>query len=434
MSSRPQKYYSDIARATATLREDSVLQAELLFAQILKEWPGDAQAVGALVHLALMRDDTNRAFALFKEAVALNPQDESLSLNLAELYVGNGHSREAIDLLTKYLNAHPKFFLAWLSLGEIHERNGNRLESLRSFFKAIRSAQSQGHWKDRISTAEHLVTRVLHAVNVTREGAYELLRDSYGAISDEYGSTAVARVDLALAGILNKPNVVPQDERQKPKFLYIPNLPSTPYLDPFLQPWASRLKEGYSAIKIEALDLLKADQKFEDFIAFPPNANRKGYLEGDALNPTWEAFFFYRHGKRYDENHARCPQTSAVLDSLDLYQVTGHGPEICFSVLRPGTHIMPHFGVTNARVVMHLPLIVPIGCALNVIDAGEHKWAEGEPMMFDDTYQHEAWNRSDAVRVILLMDCWNPHLSIPERKALKNLFLAFDEFQEFSLQ
>jgi len=87
-------------------------------------------------------------------------------------------------------------------------------------------------------------------------------------------------------------------------------------------------------------------------------------------------------------------------------------------VLRPGTHILPHHGICNARCVMHLPLLVPPDCALQLVDVGARTWTEGQPLMFDDTYLHESWNRSESIRVILLMDCWNPHLSAPERDAV----------------
>ena len=90
-------------------------------------------------------------------------------------------------------------------------------------------------------------------------------------------------------------------------------------------------------------------------------------------------------------------------------------------MLTPGTTIKPHYGVSNVRHVVHLPLLVPGDCALNVIGAGEHHWREGELMMFDDTYQHEAWNRSDSTRVVLLMDCWNPYLSEVEKIAVRAL-------------
>jgi len=68
--------------------------------------------------------------------------------------------------------------------------------------------------------------------------------------------------------------------------------------------------------------------------------------------------------------------------------------------------------------VRHLPLLVPPDCALQLVDAGTRAWIEGQLVMFDDTYLHEAWNRSSSIRVILLMDCWNPHLTAPEREAI----------------
>ncbi|MEO7339196.1 MAG: aspartyl/asparaginyl beta-hydroxylase domain-containing protein, partial [Caldimonas sp.] len=52
---------------------------------------------------------------------------------------------------------------------------------------------------------------------------------------------------------------------------------------------------------------------------------------------------------------------------------------------------------------------------------GIHAWTEGELVMFDDTFLHEAWNRSAQTRVVLLMDCWNPHLTAVERLACTQL-------------
>jgi aspartate beta-hydroxylase len=169
------------------------------------------------------------------------------------------------------------------------------------------------------------------------------------------------------------------------------------------------------------MQLLHEDRPFQNFIDFREGVRPQDYLKGHGLDPVWEAFFFYRHGVRFDANHARCPRTSALLESIELCRIAGDAPEICFSVLRAGSEILPHYGVTNVRLVMHLPLVVPADCALNLIDAGEHRWKEGELVMFDDTFRHEAWNRSASTRIVLLMDCWNPHLDQVERQALKQL-------------
>jgi aspartate beta-hydroxylase len=84
--------------------------------------------------------------------------------------------------------------------------------------------------------------------------------------------------------------------------------------------------------------------------------------------------------------------------------------------------------VTNTRLVFHLPLIVPPDCALNV-GGVEHRWREGEPILFDDTFEHEAWNRSDQPRLILLMDCWNPHLTEAEKEASRHVIEAIDTIE-----
>jgi aspartate beta-hydroxylase len=144
--------------------------------------------------------------------------------------------------------------------------------------------------------------------------------------------------------------------------------------------------------------------------------------------PNWDAFFFYRHGARYDANAARCPITAAALDATPLCRIREHAPEVCFSVLTPGSHILPHRGVTNTRVVTHLPLVVPPGdLVLNVSGERMH-WHEGRCFSFDDTFEHEAWNRSDETRVVLLFDVWNPYLTAIERDALTTLISGIGDF------
>jgi beta-hydroxylase len=103
--------------------------------------------------------------------------------------------------------------------------------------------------------------------------------------------------------------------------------------------------------------------------------------------------------------HAQlCPKTAELVYSI---------PEIIscdFSFLEPNTHILPHKGYTKMVLRCHLPLIVPSGekCAIRV---GEetHVWKEGELVIFDDSFEHEAWNKSDEKRVVLMFDIPNPN-------------------------
>ena len=96
-----------------------------------------------------------------------------------------------------------------------------------------------------------------------------------------------------------------------------------------------------------------------------------------------------------------------------------------FSLLTPGAHIPPHNGVSNARLVCHLPLIVPAGCWFRVGD-DKRDWERGTAWVFDDTIEHEAMNGGDALRVILIIDTWHPDLSAEERKAVGAVIAASD--------
>jgi aspartate beta-hydroxylase len=309
--------------------------------------------------------------------------------------------------------------LLWLQLGDLRAQDGQRLPALLAWFEAVTRAQVQGQWLDETSTPAPVLDSVVNAIAQVRARRREIYFGSYEFLRIQYGATALARIDRALSAHLHEWDGRPTDPRQRPRFLFLPDLPSLPYLDPDTQPWSGVLRQAYSGIRSEATSLLQGTEGFEDFVRLRKGDRMNNYLRGG--QPSWEAFFFFRHGKRFDENHARCPLTSTALDSIELCNIADHAPEICFSLLSPDTHILPHYGVTNARVVMHLPLVVPPDCALNVIDAGEHAWREGELMMFDDTFQHEAWNRSKTPRLILLMDCWNPALTTVEQQAVTRL-------------
>jgi len=130
----------------------------------------------------------------------------------------------------------------------------------------------------------------------------------------------------------------------------------------------------------------------------------------------WKTFFLWGYGFRIDEACARCPRTAAIVE-----QVPGLLTAM-FSVHVPGARLTRHRGVTKGMVTAHLPLIVPrqrdrVG--IEVVDRTHH-WREGELFVFDDTYEHETWNDTDEVRVLLLLHVKRP-LRAPGRW-LQDLF------------
>jgi aspartyl/asparaginyl beta-hydroxylase (cupin superfamily) len=103
-------------------------------------------------------------------------------------------------------------------------------------------------------------------------------------------------------------------------------------------------------------------------------------------------------------NCLRCPATAAVLRAIPGV-ITGF-----FSILGPGKRLPPHYGPYRGVLRHHLALIVPEPlekCGIRVDDQTRH-WTEGQSLVFDDTYEHEAWNDTDGERVVLFLDIKRP--------------------------
>ena len=81
-----------------------------------------------------------------------------------------------------------------------------------------------------------------------------------------------------------------------------------------------------------------------------------------------------------------------------------------FSILSPGKHIEPHRGPYRGVLRYHLGLRIPEPASAAGISVGGEvrHWEEGRSLLFDDGYEHFAWNDTDGVRVVLFMDVERP--------------------------
>jgi aspartyl/asparaginyl beta-hydroxylase (cupin superfamily) len=145
---------------------------------------------------------------------------------------------------------------------------------------------------------------------------------------------------------------------------------------------------------------------------------------------NWSVYPLWHDGARLPEHLARCPRTAAVLERMPMCDVPHYAPGAFFSVLQPHTHLPPHTGTTNTRSIVHLPLVIPEGCRFRV-GSQTHPWSKGRAWVFDDTIEHEAWNDSDQVRIILIFDVWNPLLSAAERDLVSALTVGIGRYYGF---
>jgi aspartyl/asparaginyl beta-hydroxylase (cupin superfamily) len=205
---------------------------------------------------------------------------------------------------------------------------------------------------------------------------------------------------------------------QRPGIFYVPELPPLPVAGRERFPWAPRLEAATAAIRAEYLAAVAAGTPLAP------------YVEEDVQNPIWQplrgqpdwsSLHLFKSAK--EQPAARLfPRTLEALAEIEMFRVGGTTPmEVFFSRLLPGTHIPPHFGVSNHRLTLHLPLIVPEGCSIRVGAQTLH-WREGELLAFDDSFEHEAWNRGTSERVVLIFETHHPDLSAGERLAIEHAY------------
>ena len=230
-----------------------------------------------------------------------------------------------------------------------------------------------------------------------------------------------AAIDEALAILRGDAPI----QLQQPTSFYFPGLPQRPFYERGEFAWAPELEARTGTIQGELEVLLRSQAgEFEPYVA--ADADRSGgtapnaHLAGDA---SWSAYHLLRGGEPVAGHAEHFPETLAALELAPLPKVVGRAPMALFSLLKAGAHIRPHHGLFNFRLICHLPLIVPPDCTLRAGNE-QRNWHEGELLIFDDSMEHEAWNRSDRQRIILLFEIWRPEIGEADREALTLLLEA----------
>jgi ornithine lipid ester-linked acyl 2-hydroxylase len=160
-------------------------------------------------------------------------------------------------------------------------------------------------------------------------------------------------------------------------------------------PWVPVLEENWRQIRQELDRVLQYTGDIPNFQDI--SAENRTITDDD----RWKTFFFHAWGIEIASNCARCPQTAAL-----LARITGMKSAF-FSILLPRKHLPPHRGPYAGVLRYHLGLAVPENCRIRVGDRAEY-WREGRSLIFDDTFEHEVWNDSDEVRVVLFVDVVRP--------------------------
>ena len=410
-----QRHLTNAQRARGSGRAD---EARRHFEAVLVLDAGHAFANNALGLEALSAGDADRAIAHLERATTADPTAHALWMNLAKaqrLAKKDAAERAALEQVLSIDQAHP---MALIRLAELHERRGE-------------TALATDRWgafetlaKSFPDPTPDLAAVIAHAKAFLTEQRQHLSDAIDAALAAPLATASPRdrrRFEAANGFMLGRRAVF---VNQCHGYFY-PFLPADEYFDRDHFPWLATLEAETAAIRAELVAVLAAhDPGLSPYVAMDPGTPANSWTALDH-SFDWSALHLWRDGERIEDACARFPHTAAVIERLPLARIAGRAPTIFFSILKAGAHIPPHTGVTNTRTIIHLPLIVPGQCSFRV--GGETRdWREGEAIAFDDTIEHEAWNRSDQDRAVLIFDVWNPYLSEAERALIEQSFIVAD--------
>jgi aspartate beta-hydroxylase len=394
-------------------------RAGQLWERLLEHDPKHAKALQALAQRAFRKGDLERARALLERLVEADGSDQQQWINLAVVCLAQKDEAGEERAIRGALTVAPSDLLGLLLRGDLLERQG-KLHAAASAFGAAASVAppfEQLHPELRPSVAR---ARAFKEDYDRRFGSFldDFLAPYFGEMQGERLGRFRDSVDIMLGRKRRY-------DSQSMMYHY-PGLAPVSFFERAEFPWLDPVEAQADAIRDEFLAVLASEDGFTPYLRYGDDQPLNQWAE---LNNSlrWSALHLYQDGKPVAANAARCPRTMATLDAVPMPDQPGRTPTAMFSLLKPHTRIPPHVGVSNVRLVTHLPLIVPPGCGFRVGN-DTREWVPGKAWVFDDTIEHEAWNDSDQLRVVLIFDIWHPHLSEAERAMISAMSRGMNAF------
>ena len=410
------KFSEVMSRGDRLSSERRFDEASACFEIILDQQPDHFEALLKLAQTALFQGRIEACLATLDTAIGHHPQNAELRFRRGTILHSQGRFEEARGIYLEALRLQPGHVPALLKLGSCCLALGDTGAAVRAYQGVVTIAGPVGRalQDQRLPDAIRQDAELMHK---TLTGKYrDLLESTRAYLQEKYAPNELTRIDAALAMLAGQRKRVYEHPQQRPEFFFIPGLRPIPWFEREDFDWVQRVEDAYPAVRSELEMLLPDRSGFTPYIhgtqgqqATTPQGTDFSHLAG---NLSWSAFHLHLKG-RVAEHCERCPQTAALMDSLPLPEAEGWMPETFFSVLAPGEHIIPHYGQMNGRLTVHLGLIIPPECGIRVGDE-TRGWEEGKVLAFDDSFLHEAWNRSDSERAVFIFEVWHPDMSAAE--------------------
>jgi aspartyl/asparaginyl beta-hydroxylase (cupin superfamily) len=364
--------------------------------------------------------DARRARELYERAIGVDGGSKVLWLNLATACRSLDDKKAEGEALEKALEIEPRYVLALLQKAELMERLNMPKTAATVYSAALDCVASGTPVPQNIAAA---LTHAQAVVNANAGALEAFLERELASVRQRHSSADQQRYDACRDVFLRKRRVYTHE----PKGFLFPYLPAIEFFRREDFPWLDTLEAATEDIAAEALAALAGDRAgFKPYVDFPASTPMDQWAP---LNHSldWSVYHLLNDGNPVAGHIEKCPKTAAVLAQLPLCDIPNYAPGAYFSVLKPRTRLPAHTGTTNTRSIVHLPLVIPQGCGFRV-GSQVREWQKGKAWVFDDTIDHEAWNHSDQIRIVLIFDVWNPLLTAAERDLVRGFTMGLGQY------
>lgn len=414
----------ELDAARRFVRDGRLPEAEQAFRNVLAAQPEQVEALRFLANAALARGAVGEAVELLNRAANVDRNDVGVLMELGAAYRSAERMDAARYVLERALElSQGRSTTARLLLANVLELDQRPELALVHYFRAILDAQTAGQWLDDNSTEPGLRRLVQHAMRYAAEGRHALFDGVLQPLRHGINAVRLGRIERALAIYLRDSNEAPADPRQRPSFLYVPELGAAPFLDNARFEWLDDFLARIAISGAEADALFAAPEATQG----PSPFSLEAFTLPQGAQPPERRIPLYQRGLLLDAARQHAPQLIAALDDTPLVRVPRHGPDAEIIALSSGARSSVRYGRTNSRCIAVVAL--PGSARLRVIVGGEpRELGEGQALVGDPSFGVDYVNASEAQARALAFEIWHPDLIPLEREALTALTAAVVDF------
>lgn len=408
---------SDLEKKLVDLWQSGDLEATAKVAKelVVKE-AGNKIALQFLAKSSLSNKEFKAAAGYWEKLAEVSPPHWEIFIGWSQAAENAGDLEGAIKACKKGLEALKGDYLILFVLGQLSHKAGYEKQSTTAFFHCYQiisslmaknderlKAQLKAHQPQFEFSKSHLDKSLNGAISKAVSG----LGEKIGEPIKRVAATKYVRFSKAnpSENVLHQPQVI-----------FMPELPSWPWFDKGALAFIPGLEEKFETLRQEVLEHLRPEVDFKPTLK--ENQNLSPDLAPLAGSTDWGGFYFHENFRPNPEAEKRFPETWKAIADLPLYGFDGLVSEVKLSALKPGVKVPPHYGLNNTTLNIHLPLVVPGDCGVQV--GGEKRQYElGKCLVLDDSFIHDIWNNGTEPLIVLVFEVWKPGITEIEKEALE---------------